>query len=202
MLTLCWIFQVFAQPQTEPRGLSGSQMQTSANTHEDQNPDSTEDMLMNVSFPFQTEPTTKRRQVVGVAEGVQVELEYEVAPVVQKHAAVVQTLIFTRKESGTISNFTCKAAVPKHMYVQISPPSDQVIGHGTTGEIRQTLRLSAVDPVRPVRVRLRLEFEKEGTPASATLDFAFADLDTSPTSSDDLVPIGGALQPVRAVEVP
>nr|ALD47959.1 gamma adaptin ear domain protein [Isochrysis galbana] len=83
----------------------------------------------------------------------------------------VAILCYGNDASTPVSNLAAQVAVPKHLRMQLGPPSDTCLppeplpGFGPTlPPITQTLRLAQVGrpPYKPLKVRLRLAYEREG----------------------------------------
>lgn len=84
-----------------------------------------------------------------------------------------------RRSEAALTGFLCKAAVPKYMQVQITPPSETTLLPDRQGEITQTIRLSGVDKSKALKVRLRIEYDDgESGKTLQTVDLNMADLAT------------------------
>ncbi|EKX40597.1 Adaptor protein complex 1 subunit gamma 2 [Guillardia theta CCMP2712] len=109
-----------------------------------------------------------RRELVGSVKDVMVEVEYDGEAVSLRHHTLEQRLFFTNRSETTVFEFSCKAAVPKYMQVQITPPTNSTIAPG--GEVNQTLRIAGVDKTKPIKVRLKVEFTGSEGAVGETID--------------------------------
>lgn len=117
------------------------------------------------------------RELVGSTAELSVEIEYEPATIASRRPTLVQNLMFRNTSDSAVSDFTCKAAVPKYMQVQITPPSDSNLPAGSPQHVTQTLRLSGVDALKPIKVRLKLEYRTTHRGrADETIDVNIGDL--------------------------
>ena len=108
------------------------------------------------------EPVRLRCEVVGTTAQLQVALEYEPAAIAARRPTLVSRLLFRNASPAPVAEFTCKAAVPKYMQVQITPPSASTLPALSSAPVSQTLRLGGVDPLKPIKVRLKLEYARDG----------------------------------------
>ena len=75
--------------------------------------------------------------------------------------------------SQTLEPFACKFAVPPHLEISVSPPSGaSLAGHG--GAITQSLTLQrkAAAASKPLKMRLLIEFKRNGRAVHDVVEFA------------------------------
>ena len=108
-------------------------------------------------------------------------MEYD-AQALEFHSAQLELkLYFTNISGAHIQNLTCKAAVPKYMQVLITPPSTSTLtcnaptstltaNDGASPEATQTVRLSGISKLKPVKLRLKVEYSKDDEHVEDTLD--------------------------------
>jgi len=141
------------------------------------------------------ERPSSRREVVASTGELKVELEYDPSAVSYRQSTLEQVLFFTNAGDDEVTGFTCKAAVPKYMQVQIAPPSSStmpVSGEATQVVFnphisllswihslticRQTLRLTGVDKSKPIKIRLKIEYQTSAGNKAETVDINLGDL--------------------------
>ena len=77
-----------------------------------------------------------------------------------------------RVSGQTLEPFACKFAVPPHLEISVSPPSGaSLAGHG--GAITQSLTLSrkAAGAAKPLKMRLLIEYKRNGRPVHDVVEF-------------------------------
>ena len=103
------------------------------------------------------------------SEGLIVRISLATGGVV--NGGCVVTLCYGNDAPTPVENFSAQVAVPKHLKMQLGPPSatslppEPLPGYGPTmPPITQTLRLSqpAGPPYKPIKVRLRLTYDRAG----------------------------------------
>ena len=126
------------------------------------------------------QPQPKVRQHIGVSsDNVSIDMEYD-AQALEFHSALLELKLYFINISGAdIQHLTCKAAVPKYMQVLITPPSTSTLtsnaststaNGGTSPEATQTVRLSGISKLKPVKLRLKVEYTKDDEHVEDTLD--------------------------------
>jgi hypothetical protein len=126
------------------------------------------------------QPQPKVRQHIGVSsDNVSIDMEYD-AQALEFHSALLELKLYFINISGAdIQHLTCKAAVPKYMQVLITPPSTSTLtsnaststaNGGASPEATQTVRLSGISKLKPVKLRLKVEYTKDDEHVEDTLD--------------------------------
>ena len=126
-------------------------------------------------------PQPQRRRIGVSRECVVVAMQFEEEALKRAWACAHMdlTLFFENIGHVDVTDLTCKAAVPKYMHVQITPPSTSTLPASTGAgeqspfagtleavvaavEATQTVRLSGISQFKPVKLRLKLEYAASG----------------------------------------
>eukprot|EP01114_Cavostelium_apophysatum_P011948 TRINITY_DN2653_c0_g1_i1.p1 TRINITY_DN2653_c0_g1~~TRINITY_DN2653_c0_g1_i1.p1 ORF type:complete len:828 (+),score=234.87 TRINITY_DN2653_c0_g1_i1:127-2610(+) len=84
------------------------------------------------------------------------------------------TFSFVNSNPGPVTNFEFKAAVPKYIKMQVSPPSGDSLAPNGGNKVTQQLKLLNTNHgEKPVLLKMKLDFVFNGAPASEIADITF-----------------------------
>ncbi|KAJ3437239.1 ap-1 complex subunit gamma [Anaeramoeba flamelloides] len=99
-------------------------------------------------------------------DGLKIQMNFKLVSVNGIPAAMVQT-IFTNSTPTPMTNLIFQVAVPKHLQVQMAPPSSKIIPGNNTGKVTQTFRVIKKQNIKTkLTMMIRIQYKFNGMPVS------------------------------------
>eukprot|EP01117_Protostelium_nocturnum_P002092 TRINITY_DN12733_c0_g1_i1.p1 TRINITY_DN12733_c0_g1~~TRINITY_DN12733_c0_g1_i1.p1 ORF type:complete len:815 (-),score=305.97 TRINITY_DN12733_c0_g1_i1:72-2516(-) len=81
---------------------------------------------------------------------------------------------FANPSGSSVQNFDFKVAVPKHIKLQVNPPSGNVLPPHNSGRVTQAFKLmNTLHGEKPLLLKIKMDYIRDGAPVSEMTDVSF-----------------------------